>query len=67
MRRRVVASGVVTHLDADFRKIDFHSELLPGVHVRIMRFLEGSLELVQLVGGEGRPVSTMLLLAAVPV
>lgn len=32
-----------------------------------MRLLEGSLELVQLVSGEGRPVSTMLLLATVPV
>lgn len=56
-----------THLDPHFRKIDFHSELLPGVHVRIMRLLEGSLELVQLVGGEGRPVSAMLLLPAVSV
>lgn len=32
-----------------------------------MRLLEGPLELVQLVGGEGRPVSTLLPLAAFPV
>lgn len=57
----------MTHLDADFRQIDLHGELLPGVDVRVVGLLKRPLELVQLVGGEGRPVTTVLLLAAVAV
>ena len=56
-----------THLNTYFREVDLHGELLPGVDVRIVGLLERSLEFVQLVGREGRPVTTMLLLASVAV
>lgn len=54
-------------LNANFRQVDLHGELLPGVDVRVVGLLERSLELVQLVGREGGPVATVLLLAPVAV
>lgn len=52
-----------THLDAHFRQIDLHGELLATVHVRVVALLEGALQLVQLVRGEGGAVAAVLLLA----
>jgi len=57
----------MTHLNTNFREIDLHSELLPGVDVRVVGLLECSLELVQLVGREGCPVATMLLLTPIAI
>lgn len=54
-------------LNTYFREIDLHGKLLSGVDVRVVGLLERSLEFVQLVGREGRPVATMLLLAPVAV
>ena len=53
------------YLDSDFRQVDLHGELLPAVDVRVVGLLEGSLQLVQLVRGEGRPVPPVLLLVGV--
>lgn len=57
----------LTHLNTYFREVDLHGELLSGVDVRVVRLFERSLELVQLVGREGRPVATVLLLTPVAV
>lgn len=57
----------MTHLNTNFREVDLHGELLPGVYVRVVGLFERSLELVQLVGREGCPVATVLLLASVTV
>lgn len=58
---------LLTHLNTYFREVDLHGELFPGVDVRVVGLFERSLELVQLIGREGRPVTTMLLLAPVAV
>ena len=50
------------YLDPDFWQVDLHGELLPAVDIRVVGLLEGSLQLMQLVGGEGRPIPPMLLL-----
>ena len=55
------------YLDSDFRQVDLHGELLPAVDVRVVGLLEGSLQLVQLVRGEGCPVTTVLLLIGIVV
>lgn len=57
----------MTHLNTNFREIDLHGKLFPGVDVRVVRLFERPFELVQLIGREGRPVTAMLLFAAVAV
>ena len=54
-------------MDSDFGQVDFHGKLFSGVDVRVVRLFKSSLQLVQLVRGEGRPVPTMLLLGVVGV
>lgn len=51
-----------TYLYSDLREVDFHSKLLTAIHIRIVRLLKGTLELMQLICGEGGAVSPMLLL-----
>ena len=51
----------LSYLDSDFWQVDFHGELLARVDVRVVRLLEGPLQLVQLVRREGRPVTPVLL------
>lgn len=50
------------YLHADLRQVDLHGQLLAAVHVRVVGLLEGALQLVQLVRGEGGAVPPVLLL-----
>ena len=50
------------YLHPDLRQVDLHGQLLAAVHVRVVGLLEGALQLVQLVGGEGGAVAAVLLL-----
>ena len=50
-----------SYLDSDFWQVDFHGELLARVDVRVVRLLEGPLQLVQLVRREGGSVTPVLL------
>lgn len=54
--------GGLSYLHSDLRQVDLQRQLLPAVHVRVVGLLEGSLQLVQLEGGEGGPVPAVLLL-----
>lgn len=54
-----------SHLDSDFWKVDLHGQLLSAVHVWIVGLLKGALQLVQLVGGEGGAVASVLLLGLI--
>lgn len=56
-----------TYLHSDLRQVDLQRQLLPAVHVRVVGLLEGSLQLVELEGGERRPVAAVLLLGVVVV
>ena len=56
-----------TYLHSDFRQVDLQGQLLSAVHVRVVGFLEGPLQLVQLEGGERGPVPAVLLLVALVV
>ena len=40
-------------LDARLRQVEAHGELFAREHVRVLGLVEGALQLVQLVGGEG--------------
>lgn len=51
-----------THLHPDLGQVDLHGQLLPAVHIWIVRLLERSLQLVQLEGGERGSIPTVLLL-----
>ena len=53
------------YLNADFRQVDLHGQLLPAVDVRVVGLLEGPLQLMELIGGEGGAVSPVLLLRVV--
>lgn len=53
------------YLNPDLWQVDLHGQLLSTVHVGIVRLLEGALELVELVGGEGGAVTPVLLLVVV--
>ena len=46
---------ILAHLNPCLRQPDLDGQLLPGEHVRVLRLLEGPLQLVQLEGGEGGP------------
>jgi hypothetical protein len=53
------------YLYAHLGQVHFHGEFLSAVHVRVMRFLESSLQLVKLVRGERRAVTPMFFLTRV--
>lgn len=53
------------YLDPNFWQIDFHGELFPAVHVGVVAFLEGALQLVQLIGRKRSSVPSMFLFTAV--
>lgn len=46
---------MTSHLDSVLRQLRLHGQHLPGVHVRVVGFMEGLLQLLQLVGREHRP------------
>lgn len=48
------------YLHPGLAEVEPHRELLPGEDVRVLRLLEGPLQLVQLVGGEGGPAPAHL-------
>lgn len=56
-----------SYLHSDFRQVHLERQLLPAVHVRVVGLLEGSLQLVELEGGEGGPVAAVLLLGVLVV
>lgn len=51
-----------SHLHSDLGEVHLHGQLLSAVHVRVVGLLKGTLQLVQLVGGEGGAVASVLLL-----
>lgn len=51
-----------SYLNSDLWEVDLHGQLLSAVHIRVVRLLEGSLQLVQLVSGEGGSVTPVFLL-----
>lgn len=57
--------GTSSYLDSDLREVHLHGELLAAVHIRVVGLLEGTLQLMQLVGGEGGAVASVLLLGLV--
>lgn len=44
-----------TYLNPGLGEVESHRQFLPGEYVRVLRLLEGPLQLVQLIGGEGGP------------
>ena len=48
-------SSVVSHLYSVLGQLRLHGKHLPGVDIRVVRLVEGLLQLLQLVGGEHRP------------
>jgi len=50
------------YLHADLGQVDLHGQLLAAVDVGVVGLLEGALQLVELVGGEGGAVPPVLLL-----
>lgn len=51
-------------MNSDFRQIDFHGQLLATVDVRVVGFLKGPFQLMQLERRERRPVATVFLAVA---
>lgn len=52
--------GSVSNLDSGLRELGPLCQLLPCVDVRVVRALEGPLQLLQLLGREGGPAATLL-------
>lgn len=52
---QLIISDRSSHLDSVLRQLRLHGQHLPGVHVRVVGFMEGLLQLLQLVGREHRP------------
>lgn len=52
----------VAHLHSDLRQVDLQGQLLSAVHVRVVGLLKGAFQFVQLEGGEGGSVPTVLFL-----
>lgn len=55
-----------SHLHPRLAEVEPHGELLAREHVGVLRLVEGALELVQLVRGEGGPAAAHLLVQATP-
>lgn len=55
----------LSYLNADFWQVDLHSQLLPTVDIWVVGLLEGSLQLMELIGGEGGAISPVLLFGVV--
>ena len=53
------------HLDSHFWQVNLHGEFLPAVDVRVVGLLESSLQLVQLIRGEGCSVPPVFLLVGI--
>lgn len=53
------------YLNSDFWEVDLHGELLTAVHVRVVGLLKGTLQFMQLIGGEGGAVASVLLLGLI--
>jgi len=49
------------YLDAFFLEVDFEGELLPEDDVRVVRFLKGGLQLLELLLGENGAVASLSL------
>lgn len=54
-----------SYLNSDFREVHLHGQLLSAVHIWVVGLLESTLQLVQLVGGEGGAVASVFLLGLV--
>ena len=54
-----------SYLHTDLWQVDLHGQLLTAVYVRVVGFLECSLQLMELVRGEGGAVPSVLLLGIV--
>lgn len=54
-----------SYLNSDLWEVHLHGEFLTAVHVWVVGLLEGTLQLMQLVGGEGGAVASVLLLGLV--
>lgn len=54
-----------TYLHSYFWEIDLHGQLFSTVHIGVVGFLKSSFQLMQLVSGEGGPVTTVFLLGLV--
>lgn len=54
-----------SYLNSDFREVHLHGQLLSTVHVWVVGLLEGTLQLMQLVGGESGAVAPVFLLGLV--
>ena len=49
------------YLNSNLRQVNLHCQLLPTVDVWVVGLLEGSLQLMKLIGGEGGTVSSVFL------
>lgn len=58
----MASATVYTYLYSDLREVDLHGELLTAVHIRVVRLLKGTLQLMELVCGECGAVSPVLFL-----
>ena len=58
----VKVTSLPAYLDPNLWEVDLHGQLLAAVHVGVVGLLEGALQLVELVGGEGGAVAPVLLL-----
>lgn len=54
-----------SYLNSDLGEVHLHGELLTAVHVWVVGLLEGTLQLMQLIGGEGGAVAPVLLLGLI--
>lgn len=54
-----------SYLNSDLWEVHLHGKLLTAVYIWIVGLLKGTLQLVQLVGGEGGAVAPVLLLGLV--
>lgn len=49
------------YLNSNFWEVDFHRQLFSTVYIWVVGLLKGTLELVQLIGGEGGSVASVFL------
>ena len=55
------------YLHSNFRQVNLHSKFFARINIGIMRFFECPLKLMQLIGCEGCPVSTVFLFGSIRV